>query len=102
MQRMKIYLDKNEYKLNVNRYGSNIEIFLDNNVTETKLIINSDLASNLAEEILSANGEKTTIDWEEEVAKLQEEIEYYKDIIEAKEHKEDLLREKFFDCSFPY
>lgn len=100
MQRMKIYLDKNEYKVNVNSHGSNIEIFLDNNVTETKLIIDSDLASNLAEEILAANGEKTTVDWEEEVAKLQEEIEYYKDIIEEKEQHEDLIREKFYQRTY--
>lgn len=100
MQRMKIYLDKNEYKVNVNSYGSNIKIFLDNNVTETKLIIDSDLASNLAEEILAANGEKTTVDWEEEVAKLQEEIEYYKDLIEAKEQHEDLIREKFYQRTY--
>ena len=38
--------------------------------------------------------------WEDEVAKLQEEIEYYKDIIEAKEQQEDLMREKFFDCTY--
>jgi hypothetical protein len=100
MQRMKIYLDKNEYKVNVNSYGSNIEIFLDNNVTETKLIVDRDLASNLAEELLATNGEKTTVDWEEEVAKLQEEIEYYKDIIEAKEQHEDLIREKFFGRTY--
>ena len=43
MQRAKIYFDKNEYKLYVNNYGSNIEVLLDNNVTETKLIIDSDL-----------------------------------------------------------
>lgn len=100
MQRVKIYFDKNEYKINVNNLGSNIEVLLDNNVTVTKLIIDSDLASELAEELLAANGEKTTIDWEDEVAKLQEEIEYYKDIIEAKEQKEDLIREKFFDCTY--
>lgn len=100
MQRAKIYFDKNEYKLHVNNYGSNIEVLLDNNVTETKLIIDSDLASNLAEELLAANGEKTTVDWEDEVAKLQEEIEYYKDIIEAKEQQEDLMKEKFFDCTY--
>ena len=100
MQRAKIYFDKNEYRLDVNNYGSNIEVLLDNNVTETKLIIDSDLASNLAEELLAANGEKTTVDWEDEVAKLQEEIEYYKDIIEAKEQHEDLIREKFFDCTY--
>lgn len=100
MQRAKIYFDKNEYKLHVNNYASNIEVLLDNNVTETKLIIDSDLASNLAEELLAANGEKTTVDWEDEVAKLQEEIEYYKDIIEAKEQQEDLMREKFFDCTY--
>lgn len=100
MQRAKIYFDKNEYKLYVNTYGSNIEVLLDNNVTETKLIIDSDLASDLAEELLAANGEKTTVDWEDEVAKLQEEIEYYKDIIEAKEQQEDLMREKFFDCTY--
>ena len=75
-------------------------MLLDNNVTETKLIIDSDLASDLAEELLAANGEKTTVDWEDEVAKLQEEIEYYKDIIEAKEQQEDLMREKFFDCTY--
>ena len=100
MQRAKIYFDENEYKLYVNTYGSNIEVLLDNNVTETKLIIDSDLASDLAEELLAANGEKTTVDWEDEVAKLQEEIEYYKDIIEAKEQQEDLMREKFFDCTY--
>ena len=100
MQRAKIYFDKNEYKLYVNNYGSNIEVLLDNNVTETKLIIDSDLASDLAEELLAANGEKTTVDREDEVAKLQEEIEYYKDIIEAKEQQEDLMREKFFDCTY--
>ena len=100
MQRAKIYFDKNEYRLDVNNYGSNIEVLLDNNVTETKLIIDSDLASNLAEELLAANGEKTTVDWEDEVAKLQEEIEYYKDIIEAKEQQEDLMREKFFDSTY--
>lgn len=100
MQRAKIYFDKNEYRLDVNNYGSNIEVLLDNNVTETKLIIDSDLASNLAEELLAANGEKTTVDWEDEVAKLQEEIEYYKDIIEAKEQYEDLIREKFFDSTY--
>lgn len=100
MQRAKIYFDKNEYRLDVNNYGSNIEVLLDNNVTETKLIIDSDLASDLAEELLAANGEKTTVDWEDEVAKLQEEIEYYKDIIEAKEQQEDLMREKFFDCTY--
>ena len=93
MQRAKIYFDKNEYKLYVNNYGSNIEVLLDNNVTETKLIIDSDLASDLAEELLAANGEKTTVDWEDEVAKLQ-------DIIEAKEQQEDLMREKFFDCTY--
>lgn len=75
-------------------------MLLDNNVTETKLIIDSDLASNLAEELLAANGEKTTVDWEDEVAKLQEEIKYYKDIIEAKEQQQDLMREKFFDCTY--
>ena len=69
-------------------------------LTETKLIIDSDLASDLAEELLAANGEKTTVDWEDEVAKLQEEIEYYKDIIEAKEQYEDLIREKFFDSTY--
>lgn len=100
MQRAKIYFDKNEYRLDVNNYGGNIEVLLDNNVTETKLIIDSYLASNLAEEILAANGEKTTVDWEDEVAKLQEEIEYYKDIIEAKEQYEDLIREKFFDSTY--
>ena len=100
MQRAKIYFDKNEYRLDVNNYGSNIEVLLDNNVTETKLIIDSDLASDLAEELLAANGEKTTVDWEDEVAKLQEEIEYYNDIIEAKEQQEDLMREKFFDCTY--
>jgi hypothetical protein len=100
MQRAKIYFDKKEYRLDVNNYGSNIEVLLDNNVTETKLIIDTDLASNLAEELLAANGEKTTVDWEDEVAKLQEEIEYYKDIIEAKEQHEDLIREKFFDSTY--
>ena len=100
MQRAKIYFDKNEYRLDVNNYGSNIEVLLDNNVTETKLIIDTDLASDLAEELLAANGEKTTVDWEDEVAKLQEEIEYYKDIIEAKEQQEDLMREKFFDSTY--
>lgn len=78
--------------------GSDIEFITEDRTEKVKLTYEQ--FEELFDQYRESVGEKTVSELEEIILDMQLEIESLHEIIESKEQYEDLMREKFFDCTY--
>lgn len=69
-----------------------IKVTLDNSNVNIILHLEHDAASELADHLLHANLEKTSIEWENENLRLQNRVEELENLLEQYEEYKDYLR----------
>ncbi len=74
-------------------------IFVTDDKTE-KVKLTDEQLEDLFDQYRESIGEKTVSELEERILELEIALENAHEIIEAKEQQEDLMREKFFDCTY--
>ena len=77
-----------------------IKVTFDNATLDVVLKIGLNDAIELGNELLEVSGEKTRLDWEDEVYKLQEEVNNLQEIIEDYEERLEYMRKK--DMYIPF
>lgn len=65
-----------------------------------KIKLTNEQFEDLFDQYRESIGEKTVSELEDKILELGVALENAHEIIEAKEQQEDLLREKFFDCTY--
>lgn len=78
--------------------GENVELISKNKTERIKL--SNRTFEDLFDQYRESIGEKTVSELEERILELEIALENAHEIIEAKEQQEDLMREKFFDCTY--
>lgn len=78
--------------------GENVELISKNKTERIKL--SNRTFEDLFDQYRESIGEKTVSELEEKILELEIALENAHEIIEAKEQQEDLMREKFFDCTY--
>lgn len=78
--------------------GPDVEFMIEDRTEKVKL--SNEQFEYLFDQYRESIGEKTVSELEERILDMELEIESLQEIIESKEQYEDLMREKFFDCTY--
>lgn len=78
--------------------GADVE-FIKEDKTES-VVFENEQFENLVDDYRRSIGEKTVSELEDKILELEVALENAYEVIEVKEQQEDLMREKFFDCTY--
>ena len=78
--------------------GSDIEFITEDRTEKVKLT--DEQFEDLFDQYRESIGEKTVSELEDKILELEVALENAYEVIEVKEQQEDLMREKFFDCTY--
>lgn len=89
-----IDFSNDNYGITVDITGGTVKVTLDIGTIYSETYYSKAQAKDIAEQILSELGDKTSSDWEDEVYKLQEDINNLHEKIEEYEERMEYMRSK--------
>lgn len=85
----------------VSQVSKGIKIQLDDNVIITEILLEDNLASNVADSILHALGELTSEELKDKILSLEARVEELEGIVGDYEQNDDIYREKLRESCYP-
>lgn len=89
-----IDFSNDNYGITVDMIGGTVKVTLDIGTICSEVCYSKAQAKDIAEQILNELGDKTSSDWEDEVYKLQEDINNLQEKIEDYEERMEYMRRK--------
>lgn len=89
-----IDLTNESYGITAEAKEGAIKVTLDNSNMDMVLHLENDTASELAEHLLHANLEKTSLEWEDECLRLKNRVEELENLLEQYEEYKDYVRKR--------
>lgn len=78
--------------------ATDVEFMIEDRTEKVKLT--DEQFEDLFDQYRESIGEKTVSELEDKILELEVALENAYEVIEVKEQQEDLMREKFFDCTY--